>query len=61
LYGCGDDTLVKRAVSLFLLRLDSQGALAASNYNQLPEQIRFEALDIARRGLPTPAPIPLDE
>lgn len=61
LYGCGDDTLVKRAVSLFLLRLDSQGALAASNYNQLPEQIRFEALDIARRGLPIPAPIPLDE
>lgn len=61
LYACGDDSLVKRAVSLFLLRLDSQGALAASNYNQLPEQIRFEALDIARKGLPTPAPMPVDE
>lgn len=60
LYACGEDSLVKRAISLFLLRLDSQGALAASNYNQLPEQIRFEALDIARRGLPTPAPLPVD-
>lgn len=61
LYACGDDSLVKRAISLFLLRLDSQGVLAASNYNQLPEQIRFEALDIARKGLPTPAPMPVEE
>jgi phosphate transport system substrate-binding protein len=58
LNACGEDTLLKHAVSLYLLRLDSQGVLAASNYNPLPERVRFESLDIARTGLPQPTELP---
>lgn len=54
LYACGEDNLLKHAVALFLLRLDSQGVLAASNYNALAETVRFESLAVARKGLPTP-------
>lgn len=56
LYACGEDSLLKHAVALFLLRLDSQGTLAASNYNPLAESTRFASLEIARKGLPTPSP-----
>lgn len=58
LNACGEDTLPKHAVALYLLRLDSQGVLAASNYNPLPERVRFESLDIARKGLPQPSALP---
>lgn len=58
LNACGEDTLPKHAVALYLLRLDSQGVLAASNYNPLPERVRYESLDVARSGLPTPAELP---
>lgn len=54
LYLCGDDTLLKRAAGLFLLRLDSQGVLGASNYNQLAESVRETALLKVRKGLPIP-------
>ena len=54
LYLCGDDTKVKRAAAFFLLRLDSQGVLGASNYNQLSEPVREVALLSVRKGLPTP-------
>lgn len=60
LYSCAEDTLLKHAVALFLLRLDSQGVLAASNYNPLAERVRFESLDIARSGLPQPAELPAE-
>lgn len=60
LNACAEDTLLKHAVALFLLRLDSQGVLAASNYNPLPERVRFESLDIARTGLPQPAELPAE-
>lgn len=55
---CGDESKVNRANALFLLRLDSQGVLGSSNYNQIPEQIRYAALAIVRKGLPTPSAMP---
>lgn len=60
LYACGEDTLLKHASALFLLRLDSQGVLAASNFNPLPERVRFESLDVARTGLATPTELPAE-
>jgi len=54
LYLCGEDTLLKRAAANFILRLDSQGALGASNFNQLNEATRVLALVTVRKGLPTP-------
>ena len=56
LYLCGDDTLLKRAVALYLLRMDSQGVLGLSNYNQLSEGTRIIALATVRQGLPEPKP-----
>ncbi len=61
LTACGDDSLLKRAGALYLLRLDSQGVFGASNYNPLPEQVRFESLSVARKGLPTPSSLPKDQ
>lgn len=58
LSACGEASTLKHAAALYLLRLDSQGIFGASNYNPLPEQIRFEALAIARKGLPTPSAMP---
>jgi len=55
-YICGNDELLPRAVGRFVLRLDSQGSLAASNYAPLPEATRIEALLAISRGLPTPKP-----
>ncbi|MSV77238.1 MAG: hypothetical protein F2854_04830 [Actinobacteria bacterium] len=54
LYLCGEDTLLKRALANFILRLDSQGSLGASNFNQLSEATRTLALVTVRKGLPTP-------
>ena len=56
LYLCGEDTLLKRAAATYILRLDSQGALGASNYNQLNEGTRTLALVTVRKGLPEPKP-----
>jgi len=58
LYVCGADDLLPRAIARFLLRLDSQGALAASNYAPLPEAVRIQALVSISKGLPTPKPTP---
>lgn len=54
IYLSGQDTLLKRAMAVFLLRLDSQGVLAVSNYNQLSEATRDVALATVRKGLPAP-------
>jgi hypothetical protein len=54
LYLCGEDTLLKRAAATYILRLDSQGSLGASNYNQLSEVARTLALVTVRKGLPEP-------
>ncbi len=52
LQGVGTDSLLKRAVATFLLRLDSQGGLGASVYNPVDENTRVNAVAIARIGLP---------
>lgn len=57
---CGEDSLVSRAAARFMLRLDSQGALGASNYAPLPEPVRIEALLSISKGLPTPKPTPTE-
>lgn len=54
LYLNGEDNLLKRALAAFLLRLDSQGSLGYANFSQLPEQVRVEAMALARKGLPVP-------
>ena len=53
---CGEDTLLKRAAAAFMLRLDSQGALGYLNISQLPETVRYSAVGLVRKGLPTPKP-----
>lgn len=57
---CKPGKLVSSAVSRFLLRLDSQGSLAASNYAPIPEFVRIPALLKVSAGLPTPTPIPTE-
>jgi hypothetical protein len=59
-YTCNADTLLPNAIGRFILRLDSQGALGASNYAQLPEYIRIESLLMISKGLPTPTPTPTE-
>lgn len=54
---CDSDSLLARAASRYLLRLDSQGSLAASNYAPLPEAVRVEALLSISKGLPAPKPV----
>ena len=56
-YMCSSDELVSRAIGRFMLRLDSQGALAGSYYAPLPEAIRIASLVRVSAGLPTPAPV----
>jgi hypothetical protein len=57
---CGTDSLLTRAAGRFLLRLDNQGALGASNYAPLPEAVRITALLAISKGLPSPKPIPTE-
>jgi hypothetical protein len=58
---CGEDTLLKRAAAAFMLRLDSQGALGYLNISQLPEVVRYSAVGLVRKGLPTPTVAPKSE
>ena len=58
---CGEDTLLKRAAAAFMLRLDSQGALGYLNISQLPEVVRYGAVGLVRKGLPTPTVAPKSE
>ena len=58
LFLCGDDNLLKRAVANYLLRLDSQGSLGVSNFNQLNEETRTLSLVTLRKGLPEPTAAP---
>ena len=48
----GKNSLLKRAVVTFLLRLDSQGSLGASVYSPIDENTRVNAVAMARVGLP---------
>ena len=56
MYKC-EDTLVNRALSRFLLRLDSQGSIGFSSYIQQPESSRTSGLTVVSKGLPTPEPV----
>ena len=49
---CGEASQLKQSVGFYFLRQDSQGALAASNYNPLAETIRVQALSVMGKGLP---------
>jgi ABC-type phosphate transport system substrate-binding protein len=55
-YSCSSTSMVSKAVGKFFLRLDSQGALGASNYAPLPEKVRIASLVHISKGLPTPKP-----
>lgn len=55
-YTCNSSSPLPNAIGRFILRLDSQGALGASNYSPLPESIRDESLAKISKGLPTPKP-----
>jgi hypothetical protein len=55
---CGEESLTKRANAFFLLRLDSQGSLGASSFNQLSENVRVVSVVTVRKGLPTPSAAP---
>ena len=59
-YTCNSSGLVLNAIGRFILRLDSQGSMGASNYAQLPEYIRIESLLMISKGLPTPTPTPTE-
>ena len=59
-YLCSDDSKIARAVGRFILRLDSQGSLGASNYSPLSEPIRIASLIEISKGLPTPTPTPTE-
>ena len=59
-YTCNSSSLLPNAIGRFILRLDSQGAIGASNYAQLPEFIRIESLAMISKGLPTPTPTPTE-
>jgi hypothetical protein len=59
-YTCTKASQLPNAVGRFVLRLDSQGSLGASNYAQLPEFIRIESLVKISKGLPTPTPTPTE-
>jgi hypothetical protein len=58
---CGEDTLLNRAAAAFMLRLDSQGALGYLNISQLPEEVRYSAVGLVRKGLPAPTVAPKSE
>jgi hypothetical protein len=49
---CGATSKLVQSVGYFLLRQDSQGALASSNYNPLAENVRIAALQVMGKGLP---------
>lgn len=56
MYMC-EDNLVNRALSRFLLRLDTQGSIGFSSYIQQPESSRTSGLTVVSKGLPTPEPV----
>lgn len=55
---CGQDNTLVRTAARFLLRLDSQGQIAAATMLPLPESIRVSAIQLVSVGLPTPTPEP---
>ena len=54
MYLLGEDIQLTRAVAMYSLRMDSQGALGYANLVALPEAIRIESIGVVSKGLPTP-------
>lgn len=57
---CGEDTLLKRAVARYVVRLDAQGIVATSTVTALPEDMRVAAASVLGKGLPVPEIDPAD-
>jgi hypothetical protein len=57
---CGEDTLLKRAVARYIVRLDAQGIVATSTVTALPEDMRVAAASVLGKGLPVPEIDPAD-
>lgn len=55
---CGSDNTLVRTAARYLLRLDSQGQIAAGTMLPLPESVRVAAITLVTVGLPTPTPEP---
>ncbi len=51
---CGEDTMLKRAVARYLVRLDAQGLVATSTVTALSEDMRIASATVLGRGLPLP-------
>jgi phosphate transport system substrate-binding protein len=57
---CGEDTMLKRAVARYVVRLDAQGIVATSTVTSLPEEIRVASASVLGLGLPVPEIDPAD-
>lgn len=57
---CGEDTMLKRAVARYVVRLDAQGIVATSTVTALPEDMRVAAASVLGEGLPVPEIDPAD-
>lgn len=51
---CGEDTILKRAVARYFLRLDAQGLIATSTVTALKEDMRVASAQVMGQGLPVP-------
>lgn len=51
---CGEDTLLKRALARYFLRLDAQGLIATSTVFALQGDVRIESATVVGEGLPLP-------
>jgi phosphate transport system substrate-binding protein len=61
---CGADSTLIRTAARYLLRQESQGAIASATMLPLPESARIEAIKLVVVGLPVPTPAatePTDE
>ena len=58
---CGEDTTLKRTMSRYFLRQDSQGLILSSTLMPLPETLRVDAISIVVVGLPIPTPAATEE
>lgn len=51
---CGEDTLLKRALARYFLRLDAQGLISTTTVYSLQGDVRLEAAAVVGEGLPLP-------
>lgn len=51
---CGEDTLLKRALARYFLRLDAQGLISTTTVFSLVGDVRIDAAAVVGEGLPLP-------